>query len=609
MKIISGGDSAALALVQDDQEGMDLGQWFASRNEVEPLDLDEYPPETNLIEYFGPERSMVFRAIPWQQFGKSTIILCDERTDQEMVREEFHNRTKDIIFIDVGADAIDRLIGSTIEPLLITRAFKLCPRQYSVRRFRLGNAQIMAGAITSLAAGFAIWNPILAFQSLLALFTLCVLGNSTLRLLAIYTKFTRDRSPEAFGEHKNVVLKSYPVISLLVPLYKEPEMASTLIRNLKRIEYNTDKLDIKLVVEADDCVTISAIATCNLPDHFDVIYVPPNRIRTKPKAMNYALPFCKGEIIGIYDAEDRPDPTQLRRVAEALALADKKTACVQCELAFFNTDQNWFTRCFTMEYRVWFSMLLPALQRFGLAVPLGGTSVFFRSEVLKRVGAWDPYNVTEDADLGVRLKRMGFETMVITSQTLEEANGHGISWIRQRSRWLKGYMMSWLCHARHPIRLIRDLGFGGALGVHVLLLGAVGNYLAIPIFWLCWPMAFSTNILPPEIFSGNLLIMFMGTMIVAQLISLSVGVMALWEKRYRSLLPWWLTMVFYWPLGAAASYKALYEVFVCPYYWDKTKHGKSLEGKNNPPPGEEQPPRRQIKHEKTSEKLARVASL
>src|SRR5207247_7375152 len=206
--------------------------------------------------------------------------------------------------------------------------------------------------------------------------------------------------------------------------------------------------------------------------------------RTKPKACNYGLTLARGDLLTIYDAEDRPDPLQLRRAAVAFRRLDDPVACLQARLSYHNANQNMITRWFTAEYLTWFGGLLPALVEQGAPVPLGGTSMHIRTDVLRMIGAWDPYNVTEDADLGLRLHRLGYRTHVLDSTTYEEATSDFVNWVKQRSRWYKGYMQTWLVHSRHPRRLWKELGPTGFLSFHLTIGATPLVPLINPIFWL-----------------------------------------------------------------------------------------------------------------------------
>jgi len=234
--------------------------------------------------------------------------------------------------------------------------------------------------------------------------------------------------------------------------------------SLRNIDYPLSKLDIKLILEDDDEETIAAAKNLNLESMFEIIRVPVSLPKTKPKACNYALNFARGELVTIYDAEDKPERDQLKKAVIAFRKAPKNTAVIQARLNYFNANENWLTRMFTLEYSLWFDFYLPALEALKIPIPLGGTSNHFKLRILKDVNAWDPYNVTEDADLGVRLTQLNYRVGVVNSTTYEEATNRFGNWIRQRSRWIKGYMQTYLVHMRHPVRLYRSLGHVGFWG-------------------------------------------------------------------------------------------------------------------------------------------------
>ena len=248
-------------------------------------------------------------------------------------------------------------------------------------------------------------------------------------------------------------------------------------------DYPADLLDVILVVEADDQITRDALARSELPLWMRVITVPNGSVKTKPRALNHALDYARGAIVGIYDAEDAPDPDQLQKVVAQFQRSGPEVACLQGVLDYYNPHTNWLSRCFTIEYAGWFRLILPGIARMGLVVPLGGTTLFFRRSVLEELGAWDAHNVTEDADLGLRLARHGYRTDLVATTTHEEANCRTVPWIKQRSRWIKGYMMTWAVHMRRPGLLWRQLGPWRFVGVQVLFLGTIAQFLLAPVLW------------------------------------------------------------------------------------------------------------------------------
>lgn len=169
-------------------------------------------------------------------------------------------------------------------------------------------------------------------------------------------------------------------------------------------------------MEADDDLTRTALEAMRLGRPYEIMIAPDIGPRTKPKALNVALPFARGAFVAVFDAEDRPEPDQLRRAYEAFLSHDDRMACVQAQLTIDNTKDNWLTQMFTAEYAGLFDVLLPGLARHRLPLPLGGSSNHFRTAVLRATGGWDPYNVTEDADLGMRLARFGYLSTVVASR-------------------------------------------------------------------------------------------------------------------------------------------------------------------------------------------------
>ena len=362
-------------------------------------------------------------------------------------------------------------------------------------------------------------------------------------------------------------------MSILVPLYKENEIASRLITRLSRLQYPPELLDICLIVEADDDITCDMLDAIDLPDHIRQIVVPESALRTKPRAMNYALDFCRGDIIGVYDAEDAPAPDQINKIVQRFHEVGPNVACLQGILDFYNTKTNWFSRCFTIEYASWFRVILPGLAKMGLVIPLGGTTLFFRRHVLDELGGWDAHNVTEDADLGIRLARRGYRTEVVNTVTEEEANCRLWPWVKQRSRWLKGYGITWAVHTRNPRQLWRDLGPLKFLGMQLLFLGTLSQFLFAPILWSFWLVQLGWD---HPMLSGTAkaaMTFVITVFVLSEMINIGIGIYATRGEKHRFLMPWVPTLYFYYPLAALASYKGLFELVTRPFYWDKTSHG------------------------------------
>jgi LPXTG-site transpeptidase (sortase) family protein len=367
-----------------------------------------------------------------------------------------------------------------------------------------------------------------------------------------------------------------PVYTVLEPAYRESEVMHKLLGNLRALEYPSHKLDVKLLLEGDDDETIEAAMRDAVGGTIEIVLVPPGDPRTKPKALNYGLTVARGEFVTIYDAEDQPDPLQLRRAVYAFQHLPPDIVCLQAELTFDNTDQNLLTRWFTTEYLMWFTLFLPGLASTDAPVPLGGTSNHMRRDALEAIGAWDAYNVTEDADLGIRLHRLGGRTGVLESVTYEEANSDFVNWMKQRSRWYKGYLQTWLVHLRHPVDLYRELGPSGFLQYLLFVGGTPLLALLNPLFWfmaLAWFVAHAGVI--QEIFPAPLYHMALFAWVIGNFTILYVTILAA-RRSGRPSLVWAACLVpVYWVMMSMAAIKAFWQMIAAPSFWEKTTHGLS----------------------------------
>jgi glycosyltransferase XagB len=366
-------------------------------------------------------------------------------------------------------------------------------------------------------------------------------------------------------------LKSYTV---LVPAYGEPEVIAQLLDSVRQFDYPRHLLQVLLMLEEDDLPTIEAAEAAGVDQVASIIKVPPAQPRTKPKACNYGLHFATGEIVTIFDAEDMPDPLQLRRVVAAFERSAPETVCVQARLSYRNARQNLLTAWFTIEYDVWFNFLLPGVMRMNAPVPLGGTSNHLRTSVLRDLGAWDPFNVTEDADLGVRIAAKGFRTAVLDSVTWEEANSDTINWLRQRSRWYKGYLQTWLVYMRRPGWLISELGLIPAVRFTFLMAGTPVIAVLNLLFWylsLTWVLGQPDTIaamFPPVVYYPALV-----CLVIGNAATMYMNLIGCREGRDPLLVVAVLTFPLYWLLMSIAALKGTWQLITRPSYWEKTAHG------------------------------------
>jgi cellulose synthase/poly-beta-1,6-N-acetylglucosamine synthase-like glycosyltransferase len=365
----------------------------------------------------------------------------------------------------------------------------------------------------------------------------------------------------------DIVLKAddkLPVYTILVPVYREAAMIPQIASALAALDYPSDRLDIHLVVEEDDRETCSAVMAAGL----DAVVVPPSHPRTKPKACNYALQYARGEFIVVYDAEDRPEPDQLRKAVAAFR-AHPGVSCYQARLAI-DRAPSWVSQMFAIDYALWFRTLLPGLARLTAPLPLGGTSNHFRTKALTEAGAWDPFNVTEDADLGIRLARLGHHVAILDSVTFEEAPKKLGTWLRQRTRWMKGYMQTMLVHSRNPLAVVAEIGAGGVVLIASFLGGAVWSALINPVMWIIciFGAAFAQD------GGGPLALLARGSGLTLFIANVLLATMAITKGSQRgektTII---LTYPLYWLLISAATYRALWQLLRDPFRWEKTPHG------------------------------------
>jgi cellulose synthase/poly-beta-1,6-N-acetylglucosamine synthase-like glycosyltransferase len=372
----------------------------------------------------------------------------------------------------------------------------------------------------------------------------------------------------------------WPRYTVLCPLYHEAVIIPQFVRAMSLLDYPVEKLEILLITEEDDLETRNAIFSMDLPAHFDVVTVPPGEPRTKPRACNFGLLKSTGDYTVIYDAEDIPDPLQLKKAVLAFANQPPEVVCIQAKLNYYNPNQNLLTRWFTAEYSLWFDLMLPALQKVRASIPLGGTSNHFRTAVLRQVGAWDPFNVTEDCDLGLRLAHYGFQTAILDSTTYEEANSRLKNWVRQRSRWIKGYMQSYFVHMRHPLSYLRE----GRLRDFFWMQYTVGIRVALlfinPLMWLLLALyvIFQDTLTPAYHILYPRPVLYLGTasLIFGNFFFLYTHLVGCLRRKQYSLMIWTFLIPLYWALMSVAASIALVQLIFKPHYWEKTQHGFHL---------------------------------
>ncbi|GJE55464.1 glycosyltransferase family 2 protein [Methylobacterium thuringiense] len=408
---------------------------------------------------------------------------------------------------------------------------------------------------------------------LIALGQCSVLAMLALRLAAV----TVPARTEPAAGARRLADRALPTYTVLVALYREAVILPRLIHTLARLDYPEAKLDIKILIEADDGETAAALRAAVLPARFEVVVVPPGLPRTKPRALNVGLPLARGELLVVFDAEDQVDPGQLREAASRFADEPPSTACLQGRLVIDNCAESWLTRLFAIEYAGLFDVLLPALTAWRMPTPLGGTSTHFRTRVLRELHGWDAWNVTEDADLGIRLALAGYRVGDLPSPTFEEAPKTLRAWLRQRTRWLKGFMQTSFTHGRRPLDVVRRLGLLDSLCAVAVVPGTVLSALLYPLLTIWLGIEWTALDAKP----GAGLIAHLtgaGALVVA-----SAGFVAMWlpgavgclRRGWPDLLIFAALMPIYFALVSIAAWLAVFELARHPHRWNKTEHGLS----------------------------------
>ncbi len=554
----------------------DLYAGLARQYGCQIADLQKQPPDVRLIDQLGAAFCIRNGIVPWKTVGGATVIICSRPDEFTRLSRGFPaGWGRCFLAVAPERDIQAALLAMRHRSLAQLAETRVSDAE-SCRGWRAGSvARFAAALVIGLCAVFLI-SSFAGFLTLVVWAVLTLLLNSALKAIAAIQYWRKAAAgppdhPVATGSNGFLKL---PTVSILVPLYKEREIAGRLVKRLERLSYPKELLDVCLVVEEDDTLTQATLARANLPRWMRQIVVPRGVVKTKPRAMNFALDFCRGSVIGVYDAEDAPDPDQIHKVVRRFGERGAEVACLQGKLGFYNARTNWLSRCFTVEYATWWGIVLPGVERAGFAIPLGGTTLFFRRNVLEELGRWDAHNVTEDADLGIRLARHGYRTELIDTLTEEEANCRVWPWIKQRSRWIKGYAMTYGVHMRQPGKLLRDLGWWKFLGFQILFLGSLSQFLLAPILWTFWAFPLGLphplrGVMPSE------LLIILGTVFMAtELLTITVGIQAVSNAKLRWLRFWVPTLHFYYPLASLAAMKGFTEIVTKPFYWDKTQHGK-----------------------------------
>ena len=550
---------------------------LAEQFELPLVDLSEYEPDPAALELIPEPLARHLRVVPIAMDETTLYLAIADVLDDDTVaalREHTSLELRGFLSTRNSIDGLlQRVHGGEYVTVARSELLTRFPEE-SANRVLSGEQKVFFIALLVLVILALALFPVVTIIVLIAAASLFYTSTSLYKFVLTYNALGHSYEIDVTQEELDALdERDLPPYTILVPLYREANVLPKLVHGIGALDYPKTKLDVRLLCEEDDDETVPAIRAMNLPPHFKLIVVPDAQPKTKPKACNYGLLQADGRYVVIFDAEDIPDRDQLKKVVVAFTKADPRVTCIQAKLNYFNSDQNLLTRWFTTEYSMWFDLLLPGLDAQDVPIPLGGTSNHFITDRLVDLAAWDPFNVTEDADLGIRLHKAGFKTAMIDSTTLEEANSDLNNWIRQRSRWIKGYVQTWLVHMRHPWRLMDQIGLKSWISFQ-LVVGGVFIFLLNPIFWTMTTVFFFTEagfiqqLFPSFVFYAAAFQLFIGNFVFMYL-----NVAGSVQRGYFDLAKYALLSPLYWGLMSVAAWKGFLQLFYRPFYWEKTVHG------------------------------------
>lgn len=481
------------------------------------------------------------------KYLENHIFVKNDSRGKEGFSEKFRYPTENILEENESTSAIPPLLGESF-------SFKSGLNQD--QRSSLNTSLAALGLGLLLQPILTTW---LISWALFVLFSILIVWRFLLLFVGIFSRIVtsaRDPLPQTD--------QSLPVYSILVAAYQEEEIMGQLAGALRTLDWPSDRLDIQILLEADDPETIAAAKRAKFPVRTRLTIVPRDGPRTKPNALNYGLARAEGHYITIYDVEDRPDPNQLRAAHQAFQFSSPRTVCLQAPLVGDNGHESWLAAQWALEYDVQFGLLLRGLSAYRMPILIGGTSNHFKRDALLALGGWDAWNVTEDADLGMRIARAGLWTDMIRTPTYEDGPTRFSIWLAQRSRWIKGFLQTWLVLMRRPGLTLRQMGAVPFLTMQLNLGGAILAPVLHGPFFLLALLA---------LLSGPLEIGLLGWSLLSSGIAVCfLSDLAAPNRWSWSRLSAVLTRPLYWPLMSLAAYRAIWELANKPFFWAKTPH-------------------------------------
>ncbi|MGV8026404.1 MAG: glycosyltransferase family 2 protein [Anaerolineaceae bacterium] len=554
---------------------------LAQQAGMDYVDLEKIEIQEKIARLIDPEIERELGILPIKATDTDLTLAIVDPIDQKGIAKA-KELTGRIIHPVVASEdslekALEQLYAVDYTTISISNLLKRSPKESAYKVLSTGQA-VFFSALLLLSIAYMFLNFTSFVITVNVLITIFYVGFSAYKFYLIYNAMNHDcEVPVSQTEIEALDPKILPIYTLLVPVYKETEVLPDLMKSLTRLDYPSTKLDIKILFEADDVETINSFYEMKLPPHFRATIVPGSLPKTKPKACNYGLIHARGEYIVIFDAEDRPDSDQLKKAVVAFQKSSPDVVCIQAKLNYYNRSQNLLTQWFTSEYSMWFDLFLPGLDASEAPIPLGGTSNHFKRRALVEVGAWDPHNVTEDADLGMRLYKRGFHTRTIDSTTYEEANSRLNNWLRQRSRWIKGYIQTWLVHMRNPAKLLKEVGLKGFISFQFVIGGTFFSALINPILWTITTIWFLTKwAFIQETFPGMIFYLSSISLYLGNFVFTYMNVAGAMRRKHYDNVRYALLSPVYWGLMSIGAWRGFLQLISKPHYWEKTMHGFGL---------------------------------
>jgi glycosyltransferase XagB len=543
------------------EEGM--GRVLAEHFKVPYVDLKKNPCDRELLLKTEVDRYIKFNFLPWRKQGNIVYIATTKVTNELFLhlKKRYSCGFRVVIATSRGiVSTIQRNFSDLITKKVKTELKNSYP-QYSARTLLKLNQKVIVFCCISILLISIFVLPSLFLNLLLVGINIVFIVNMVFKFFIFFSSLGEDKYPS----YKKIKESTLPTYTILLPLYAESSSIPGLLSNIKKLNYPKEKLDVIIIVEQFDKQTIRFLNRQNKENFFRIICVPRSYPKTKPKACSYALKFARSSTyLTIYDAEDRPDPDQLLKAVSLFRQSPEKVVCLQACLNYYNRKDNMLSALFSIEFSIWFDFFLRGLERLNIPIPLGGSSNHFKLNKLREFKGWDPYNVTEDADLGYRLAKQGYRTKILNSFTMEESPISVKVWLLQRARWIKGHMQTYIVHLRTVNNFKKHFNRRGMLGFHFFLIIPIVSYF----FQILLPVVFFLSADTAFVY-----VMKLTTILICLLwviVSLFFARYVVVKNRWRNMSSSVILSPFYYFLHSVAFFIAIYQLLFKPHYWDKT---------------------------------------